>query len=86
MPYHLLRESHVSMTLAKQYNLILFHMFIHTDEDDNTFEVTEYLKNLTNKDSVQLGGALGLSVPKLKKMNDLPSKTQYFDRQYIDVY
>ena len=38
------------------------------------FKVSQSLKDLPNEDLVTLGGALGLSFPKLKKMRDLPSE------------
>ena len=38
------------------------------------FKVSQCLKDLPNKDLTSLGGALGLSFPKLKRMQDLPSE------------
>ena len=38
------------------------------------FKVSQSLKDLPNEDLITLGGALGLSFPKLKKMRDLPSE------------
>ena len=38
------------------------------------FKVSQCLKDLPNEDLISLGGALGLSFPKLKRMRDLPSE------------
>ena len=45
----------------------------YADYEDHHHIVTHSLRNLNDKDSVRLGGALGLHHPKLTKMRDLPS-------------
>ena len=43
-------------------------------EMGNLFEITQYLNDLNNEQLVNLGGALGLHFPTLRRMNDLPNE------------
>ena len=40
----------------------------------NLFDITQYLKDLSNDQLINLGGALGLLFPTLRRMNDLPNE------------
>ena len=40
----------------------------------NLFEITRYLSDLSNKQLIDLGGALGLRYPTLQRMKDLPNE------------
>ena len=39
----------------------------------NLFEITRYLSDLSNEQLIDLGGALGLYFPTLRRMKDLPN-------------
>ena len=41
---------------------------------ENLFEITRYLIDLSNEQLIDLGGALGLRYPTLRRMKDLPNE------------
>ena len=55
-------------------SLLLPHPSPSSKDMRHHFKVSQSLKDLPNEDLITLGGALGLSFPKLKKMRDLPSE------------
>ena len=51
--------------------ILFFFDVVNSLTINDHFEVTELLRNLNHNDLIRLGGALGLSYPKLKKMEPL---------------